>query len=46
MARTQVVQSPSGKWFADHQGWGRKFDTEEAARKYAESFETGDDSER
>lgn len=46
MSKTHVEQAPNGKWFASYQGWGRKFDTEEAARAYAETFETGDDSRR
>lgn len=46
MVRVHVEQAPSGKWFASYMGWGRKFDTEEAAWKYANSFISGDDSER
>lgn len=41
-----IEQAPSGKWFVSYMGWGRKFDSEEAARKYADSYISGNDLER
>jgi hypothetical protein len=50
MDKVQVVCSPLGIWFADHQGWGRRFgkgpEAQEAAQKYAETFLSGDISKR
>jgi hypothetical protein len=50
MDKVQVICSPLGVWFADHQGWGRRFgkglDAQRAAYLYAQTFITGDTRER
>jgi hypothetical protein len=37
MEAVAVEQAPSGKWFVSFMGWGRRFETEDAARDYADN---------